>query len=215
MLIGLAPHADLAGYAAHYRAVPAIHAPAEGAEGWPLPSFGSAGTGGCEGLVLLVVNRPGYRQFQIVSVVSVEPEVPYAPYADLMAEVKVGFGRTLSHLPAVFGVSRQTLYNWSAGELPKEQHQAKLVQLAEAAKVFSASGVKPTAQMLERTVAKGKSFIELLSEGADGREMAQKLVRIAQRGSAARDKLDALLTDRKAPRPEISDMGRQSFPDEV
>lgn len=213
MLLGLVPALELPSHA-HYRPVPAIYDHAPVAEGGPLPSFGGAGTGGLEGLTL-VANRPGYRQFQIVRVEPTESKVPYAPYADLMTEIKAGFGRTLSHLPAVFGVSRQTLYNWIAGELPKEQHRAKLIQLAEAAKVFSETGFKPTALMLERTVAAHKSFIELLSEGADGREIAQKLIRIVQRGSDARKKLDELLGDRNPPRLEISDMGRQSFPDEA
>ena len=98
-------------------------------------------------------------------------------------------------------------------ERPKEQHREKLEQLAEAAKVFTESGFKPTALMFERTVAQGKSFVDLLSEGANGREMAQKLIRIVQRGVAARDKLDATLGDRKAAPLEIADIGRQSFPE--
>ena len=121
----------------------------------------------------------------------------------------------MSHLPAVFGVSRQTLYNWLSGEIPKEQHRDKLVQLAAAARVFIEAGFKPTPLTLERTVARGKSLIELLSEGADGREMGQMLVRIVQRGTAAREKLDAMLGDRKAPRLDISDMGRPSLAEDA
>ena len=113
-----------------------------------------------------------------------------------MKEVKAGFGRTMSHLPAVFGVSRQTLYNWLNGEIPKEQHQGKLVQLAVAARVFNGAGFKPTALSLDRSVAQGKSFIELIGQGADGRETAERLIRIEKRGAAAREKLDALLGDR-------------------
>lgn len=198
----------------HYRPTPAIYQRAPVAEGGPLPLFGGAGTGGIEGLDF-VAKRQGYPLLTIIKADPVAPEETYAPYAKLMEEVKAGFGRTLSHLPAVFGVSRQTLYNWMSGEVPKEQHREKLVQLAEAARVFSESGFKPTALMLERTVAKGKSFIELLSEGANGRETAEKLIRIVRRGTAARDNLDALLGDREAPPPEIADKGRRSFPDEV
>lgn len=80
-----------------------------------------------------VTSRQGYRPYAVVKVEGAASPEPYAPYTDLMKEVKVGFGRTMSHLPAVFGVSRQTLYNWLSGEIPKEQHQGKLVQLAAAA----------------------------------------------------------------------------------
>src|ERR1019366_5063905 len=180
----------------------------------PQPNFGDAGTGGIKGLEFSR-SRRGYHLFLLVNAAPVAPEAPYAPYAGLMEDVKLGFGRTMSHLPPVFGVSRQTLYNWLAGELPKEQHQAKLIQLAAAAKIFAESRFKPTPMMLEQTVARGKSFIDLMGEGEDGREIAQKLMRIVHRGSAAREKLNALLADRKPPNLDVSDMGRPSFREDV
>jgi transcriptional regulator with XRE-family HTH domain len=139
----------------------------------------------------------------------------YAPYTDLMKEVKAGFGRTMSYLPAVFGVSRQTLYNWLNGEVPKEQHQGKLVHLAAAARVFIEAGFKPTALSLDRTVANGKSFIELIGQGADGKESAEKLIRLEKRGASARAKLDALLGDRSSSRPDVAEMGRPALNENV
>ena len=199
---------------AHYRPISAIYGRAPVAEGGPLPCFGGVGTGGIEG-VHFVKSRQGYRPYKVTDVeVAALPET-YAPYTGLMREVKAGFGRTMSHLPAVFGVSRQTLYNWLSGEVPKEQHQGKLVQLAAAAHVFAETGFKPTPQALDRTVAQGKSFVELIGEGSDGKETAERLVRIVKRGAVSRGKLDALLGDRKSPRPDVSDMGRPSLKEDV
>ena len=178
-----------------------------------LPPFGGIGTGGFNGVYYLNA-RPGYHQFEIVKLGKIKSENSNTPYTDLMNIIRKGFGRTLTHLPTVFGVSRQTLYNWIAGEIPKEQHREKIIQLAEAAKVFEENGFKPTALMLERTIAKSQSFVELLSQGENGREMAQKLIRIVERGSKAHDKLNALLGEREITRLTVSDMGRQSFPDE-
>lgn len=199
---------------AHYQPAPAIYGRAPVAEGGPLPCFGGVGTGGVEG-VHFVTSRQGYRPYAVVKVEAAASPEPYAPYTDLMKEVKVGFGRTMSHLPAVFGVSRQTLYNWLSGEIPKEQHQGKLVQLAAAARVFTEARFKPTALALDRTVAQGKSFVELLGAGADGKETAQRLVRIAKRGATSREKLDALLADRTPSRLDVSDMGRPSLNEDV
>ena len=213
MLLGFVAPADLAVHAL-YKPVPAIYGRAPVVDRGPLPSFGDVGTGGFEGLNF-VTSRQGYRRFRIVEVEPVVPAALYAPYADLMEEVKAGFGRTMSHLPAVFGVSRQTLYNWLSGEIPKEQHRDRLVQLAAAAQVFIEAGFKPTPLALERTVGGGKSLIELLGDGADGREVAQKLVRIVRRGTAARGKVDAMLGNGKAPRLDISDMGRPSLAEYV
>lgn len=199
---------------AHYRPVPAIYRRATVAEGGPLPCFGGSGTGGVEDWQF-ANSRQGYSPYAILKVQLAAAQDAYAPYTNLMKEVKAGFGRTMSHLPAVFGVSRQTLYNWLNGETPKEQHQGKLVQLAAAARLFTEAGFKPTALSLDRIVAQGKSFVELIGQGADGKETAERLVRIEKRGAAAREKLDALLGDRTPSRPDVANMGRPALNEDV
>ena len=161
------------------------------------------------------MSRQGYSPYAILKVELAAAQETFAPYTNLMKEVKAGFGRTMSHLPAVFGVSRQTLYNWLNGETPKEQHQDKLVQLAAAARAFTEAGFKPSALSLERTVAQGRSFVELIGQGADGKETAERLVRIEKRGTVAKAKLDALLGGRTPSRPDVSDMGRPAFNEDV
>jgi hypothetical protein len=213
MLPFIFPVGDINAYT-HYRPAPAIHRQAPVAEGGSLPSFGGSGTGGVEDWQFANA-RQGYSPYAILKVQLAEAQDAYAPHADLMKEVKAGFGRTMSHLPSVFGVSRQTLYNWLNGETPKEQHQGKLVQLAAAARLFTEAGFKPTAPSLERTVAQGKSFVELIGQGADGKETAERLVRIEKRGAAAREKLDALLGDRTPSRPDVADMGRPALNEDV
>jgi hypothetical protein len=176
------------------------------AEARPLPAYGTSGTGGIES-VHFYLHRLGYRAFIVVEGSALEPPTPFAPYAQLMEQVKTGFGRTMTRLPEIFGVSRQTLYNWLAGETPKSTHQPKIVQLAAAARVFSQLGVKPTPDLLHRVVSHGKSFLQLLAEGADGADTAAKLVRIAKRSADSRSRLDALLQGRKTDRLGVSDIG--------
>ncbi len=199
---------------AHYRPVPVISSQATVAEGGPLPCFGASGTGGIEG-VHFVMTRNGYSPFVIRKIEKPVQQDAGTYFTDLMREVQTGFGRTMSHLPGVFGVSRQTLYNWINGETPKEQHQAKIVQLATAARAFAAAGYKPTALSLDRTLAQGKTFLALMGEGADGQDTAQRLIRIERRGAVAREKLDALLGDRQAPSPGISDIGSPALNEDV
>ncbi len=164
-----------------------------------LPIIGVPGTGGVEScdyhrnMYLLSL---GYQKLFVVWVPARTPES--LPYAELMQVIKEGFGRTMSRLPEVFGVSRQTLYNWLNGETPKPAHHEKLQQLAEAARTFTALGFKPTSLSLDRTVSEGKSLLQLLSEGADGSAVAKKLFRIVRRGNEAKSKLDDLLGGRKA-----------------
>ncbi|MCA6109476.1 hypothetical protein [Bradyrhizobium cenepequi] len=197
-----------------YRPVPAIHSHTRPAS-QVLPTIGAAGTGGIESgdyYRRMYVLQIGYQAFLVVVPPAQAPDA--APYAELMQVIKTGFGRTLTRLPEVFGVSRQTLYNWINGETPKPAHQEKLRQLAEAARIFSALGFKPTSLALDRTITQGKSLLQLLSEGADGREAARKLVRVVQRGVEARTKLDDILGGRKA-RPEASDIGTPSLDEDA
>ena len=184
----------------YYRPVPAVYSRAQVLER-PLP-IQVVGTGGVAS-ALFVRQAFGYQPYEVLE----QPQlIDNAPYAELMGQVKAGFGRTMSRLPEVFGVSRQTLYNWLEGETPKVAHHERLRQLAEAAQVFAGLGIKPTTPMLDRTVAQGKSFLQLMAVGADGQETAKKLICIVQRGNDSRAKLDTLLGGRRA-KLSASDIG--------
>jgi transposase-like protein len=193
-----------------YRNPPAIHGSASVAAGpAPRSPFGDIGTGGIASAKFYSV-RLGYQSFVVLELNRQAATPAVAPHVRQMADVKTGFGRSMSRLSEVFGVSRQTLYNWRDGETPKAAHQARLEQLAEAARFFTEVGFKPTALSLDRTVTQGKSLLQLISEGADGREIAKRLVRIEQRGADSRAKLDGMLGGRKS-RPGVADLGTPSF----
>jgi len=175
----------------------------------------SPGTGG-NSSVDLIRSHFGYRPFSIIEQYDDPPAGVTGPScANLMQEVISGFGRTLSRLPVVFGVSRQTLYNWRDGERPKEAHQAKLIELAAAARTFSAAQFTPTSPMLDRTVAQGKSFLTLLAEGADGADAATRLMRIVQRDRAADARFDAALPGRPKVKLTASDFGAEAFEEDA
>jgi hypothetical protein len=165
-----------------------------------MPEFGGVGTGGTETLKF-TETRFGYLPYVLLAT------TPQVAPKELMRQVQTSFGRTWSHLPAIFGVSRQTLYNWLEGEVPKEKHQAKIEQLAAAAKVFFAEGFTPTALALDRPLMQGKSFMALLSTGADGEQTARQLVQVVKRGLHSRAKLDAALAGKTPAKLTAADMG--------
>lgn len=176
---------------------------------WP---YAAVGTGGIH-VIELALHHVGYRLASVGggSAVAVEP----APHVQQMQRVKAGFGRTMSRLPEVFGVSRQTLYNWHSGEKkPKDAHLQRLRQLAEAASVFADLEFKPTAASLDRTLVQGKSFLQLLAQGEDGKETAKKLIRVHRRSEDSRAKLGAMLGGHKA-RPAAEDLGAPAFKEDV
>ncbi len=176
----------------HYRGSAAIqNAVCVEARPWPVRN---PGTGGLP-LIALVQSDIGYSM--VPAVVAVQHAVD-TPFADLMQVVQSGFGRTMSSLPGVFGVSRQTLYNWLKGETPKVVYQERIRELAKAASLFQDLGFVSTRQALSRVLIDGKSFLQLVAEGADGKDMAKKLVSLIRRGDDSRAKLTALVGGRRA-----------------
>lgn len=169
------------------------------AEDWPAwPIFGRVSSG-----CLLLIDyfdehaiRPGYVIVRIENRAKATFDT-VNDFSGLMEDIRQGFGRTFSRLPAVFGVSRQTLYNWLNGEMPKERHQARIWQLAEAARTFTEASFIPTVASLTRTLSRGKSFLELISDGADGHGVAKKLIALTHQGLASRARVDAALAGTK------------------
>lgn len=188
-------------------AIPALYSPAPAVYGQSqrtLLVVGSAGTGGITG-ISFNCKRYGYAPSCI------EKTPLTINVSNLMESIQIGFERVMSHLPAIFGVSRQTLYNWRNGETPKQQHQEKIRQLAKAALIFTEAGFKPTPVMLDRTVVNGQSFIDLLKHNADGASSANKLMRIINGGAQERAKLDQILGNRKLKPLNALDIGRPIF----
>jgi hypothetical protein len=162
----------------------------------PWPGF-DCGTGGTLSLYFVQNRKTGYIS-GITHAPDIEDQVDLStPFVASMATIKDSFGRTFTHLPEVFGVSRQTLYNWLKGERPKAAHHSRIHALADAGVAFREAGYRPTPEDLFRTVTRGKSFVELMAEGADGKAAAEKLMRIVRRGLEARGALDQILADSK------------------
>lgn len=192
---------------AAYRPATAIYSRADiQARPWPSHEVGTGGTATQQ----FWAQDLGYRPHVVVVPTTSYHSAPVARHTALMHDVRRGFGRTMSRLPEVFGVSRQTLYNWLSGETPKAAHQERLQQLAAAASVFEHMGVKPTTAMLDRPLAAGQSFLQLMAAGADGDTTARQLLRVHGQQASARAKLDALLGARKT-RPSASDLGTPAF----
>lgn len=187
--------------------VPAFYRRVEAMDIPRLPVIGEVGTGGLN-TGSYYQSKSGYRTVEVVKGGQKAALAALPPFASLMEDIQAGFGRTMSRLPEVFGVSRQTLYNWMSGEkTPREQYHAKLYELAAAAKVFQAAGFKPNSATLDKTVANGKSLLELIGEGGNGAEAANRLLRIVKRGSDAKAKLVDILGNRKPAHLTASDMG--------
>jgi hypothetical protein len=176
-----------------YRALPAALGQDEDSQ--PYLEFGKPGTGGNPDWYFWE-RRFGYGAIAVGK--SARPARAVSEAQQSMQTVREGFGRTMTCLPEVFGVSRQTLYNWLGGQkTPSPEYEDKIRHLAAASKRFMELGFKPTASHLKRSLAQGKSFLELVAAGGDGAMTADKLVKLVQRGQDSSARLEELLAGRR------------------
>jgi len=159
----------------------------------PLTQIDKVGTGGISSSTFFKSQR-GYPAFYISNTKPKHLKKP--DYPVLMSEIQDGFGRTMFRLSEVFGVSRQTLYNWKNGDTPKEEYRERLMQLHKAARVFSKEKFKPGANDLDIPLLAGQSILKLISQGGDGQELSEKLIRIILRSRASAKKLEVLLKNK-------------------
>lgn len=113
----------------------------------------------------------------------------------------------VSDLARLFGISRQAIYNWQAGEHPKPEYVARLEDLAKAADIIAAEGLLHPGQLWKRNISNGKNLLDIVRAGESASESAQKLVQIARREEQQRRMLDARLAGRTRPSLDYADMG--------
>lgn len=119
----------------------------------------------------------------------------------------------VSDLATLFGVTRQTIYNWQGGEQPKDEHLVKLEDLARAADIIAAEGLPNAGQLLQRKISNGKNLLDTMRAGGSASAAAQKLVQIVRREEGQRKMLADRSAERKRPIISPADFGMPSFTD--
>lgn len=102
----------------------------------------------------------------------------------------------MSKIAIMFGVSRQTIYNWSNGELPKVEHAEMLHDIAVAADLLSESGIALNGLLLKRKFIDGKNLYDLIAEGRSAQDSVQRLVQIVKQEAAQQEILSSRFAGR-------------------
>jgi hypothetical protein len=127
--------------------------------------------------------------------------------AENLAYVRAVFEPSITDLASLFGVSRQTIYNWQGGQTIAQQNEHRLGRLACAADIIAAHGLAQKVSVLRRKFSGGKSFFELVRAGSDPEAVAHILVSTLQRELDQRQRLDARLANRTRKRVDLGDVG--------
>lgn len=127
--------------------------------------------------------------------------------AENLARLKVVFDPSVTDLASLFGVSRQTIYNWQAGLPLAEENEDRLERLVRASDIIARHGLAKNHSVLRRPLADGKGFFALIRDGHDSEEMARLLVDTVQREQQQRKGLDERLANRTRKPVDIDDLG--------
>jgi transcriptional regulator with XRE-family HTH domain len=92
------------------------------------------------------------------SLVSVAEE---SSCAEELEKVLSVFSPSISELAKVFGVSRQTLYNWKNGESLSAENEKKLRSMGAAADLFAHVKISVTGSILKRKIFENKTLFEI------------------------------------------------------
>ena len=127
--------------------------------------------------------------------------------AQNLARIREFFRPTVTDLASLFGVSRQAIYNWQAGEPIAQQNEERLEQLAWAADILDAEGLAERPSAMRRKLARGKSFFDLVREGQPATQVAAMLASLIRKETAQREALSSRLAARLRKPIDAEDVG--------
>lgn len=124
-----------------------------------------------------------------------------------LAHIRSVFRPSVSELALIFGVTRQTLYNWMSGDRPAPESAERLDDLARASDVFAAAGLSPSAYLFRRKLLNGRSLADVVREGGEAEKTAQVMIAIARKEADQRATLQRHLTNRPKASPDTDELG--------
>lgn len=104
---------------------------------------------------------------------SVDMRMPVAH----LENIKSNLLTSVSDISAALGVTRQSIYKWSAGSaFPDADHLAKLRQLSSIADEFKAAGIENASSLVKMKMFEGNSLVDLLKNHKDTKDAVSILI---------------------------------------
>lgn len=103
---------------------------------------------------------------------------------------------TISELAALFGVTRQSIYNWINGDPIAPENAARLHELAHAADLLAHEKITVDRALLKRKFVNGRTLLQVGQNGGSIRDAAALLVQILKDESVQRKHIEARFATR-------------------
>lgn len=107
--------------------------------------------------------------------------------AQCLAQIREVFKPSVTELATLFGVARQTVYNWQAGQPIAPENAARLEDLAAAADVLQENGLAGQSHALRRPLPGGGTLFDRVRQGDSAAQAALALVEMLRHESAQRE----------------------------
>jgi transcriptional regulator with XRE-family HTH domain len=120
-----------------------------------------------------------------------------ATVTEKLARIREVLGPTMTDLAALLRVSRQAVYDWREGKEIAAENLRRVEGLAKAADVLAVEGLRGTSSALRRPIKNGKTFFQLVKQGASAEDAARSLVRMLRVEAGQREALQKRLAGRK------------------
>lgn len=127
--------------------------------------------------------------------------------AQCLALVREVFKPSVTELATLFGVARQTVYNWQAGQPIAPENAARLEDLAAAADVLQEYGRADQRHALRRPLPGGGTLFDRVRQGDSAAQAALALVEMLHHESDQREGFKARVADQERQPVNTDELG--------
>jgi DNA-binding transcriptional regulator YiaG len=123
-----------------------------------------------------------------------------------LAQIRTVLKLSISDIASIFSVSRQSIYNWLAGEKPSQDNVERLNDFVRAADLLQSNGFAGSSYLVRRKIEHGKTLMDIVRDGGSAQDAARSLLQIAQKEGSQREALQRRLANRTGA-PDYSEIG--------
>ncbi len=152
----------------------------------------------------------GYRFDSLIPLKPIARALNVESFAQQLNLLRSALPVSVTTLADIFGVSRQTIYDWQNGATAAQLYQEKLRDLMRGTNALAESGIAISGHMLKRPISNGRSLLDAWRSGVAGMEAVSELAKLVLREREQQQTLSDRLKGRLT-QTDPADFGSPSY----